>query len=351
MQMAQMKRAQAQGETDRGALMQAPNFGAPTAPNMAPTPENAAQLKAPSQFDQASKMVEYLRGKGVSQASMKPYLEQMEKFRPKGKADQQLVKLPDGSLGMINIMDDGSSQVVPYTPAEKQREVNLGDRVGMVGEYTGKQGSSFGMGIGPDAIMRDLTTKRGQNMTDSRMRDQNAITLQGQQQQVVETPNGPILVNKRDATSKPVTTPSGAPVMGDAQMKRQSGAKNVLSLLDEAEQHLQGSTNSFAGAGTDFALRGIGVATPGAQKIAALKTIEGALLSQMPRMEGPQSNYDVQMYKQAAGQLGDPTIPTEVKQIAIDTIRKIQQKYEGGSANNFSAGQVRRYNPATGKIE
>lgn len=338
MQIEAAHHAQRQAEADREAYAGAPDFAAPRAPNMAPTPENAAQLKKPSPFDSAASMVDYLRSKKVSPQYIKPYLDQMEKFRPKAKADQQIVTMPDGSLGLLNLMDDGSHQVVPYTPAEKQKEVNLGDRVGMVGEYSGKQGSSFGMGIGPDSIMRDVTTRRGQDMQDSRSRDLNAITQQGNQRQIIETPSGPRLVDKRTGQAMPVMDSGGKQVPGDAQMKREQGAKQVLDLLKDAERHLATATNSYVGAGYDIGHQVVGHATEGAKSIAALKTIEGALLSQMPRMEGPQSNYDVQMYKQAAGQLGDPTIPREIKQQAILQIKAIQQRYAGGQSAPSGGG-------------
>lgn len=46
-------------------------------------------------------------------------------------------------------------------------------------------------------------------------------------------------------------------------------------------------------------------------------------------MEGPQSNYDVQNYRQAAANLGDPTVPSEMKSAALETIREIQSRYAG----------------------
>jgi hypothetical protein len=139
LQLDQLRQTQADEQAYRGALQSAPNVAAPRAPNMAPTPENAANLKAPNPYEQARQMVEYLRSKGVSEKYIKPYADQMKDLRPKFKADQQLVKLPDGSLGLLNMGEDGSTQVVPYTPAEKNREVNLGGSVELRGEYSGSR--------------------------------------------------------------------------------------------------------------------------------------------------------------------------------------------------------------------
>lgn len=347
-QTAALRRAAAQEERDRSMLAEAPSFGSPTAPNMAPTPENAAQLKRPSPFEQSSKMVEYLRGKGVSPQYMKPYIEQMEKFRPKAKADQQVVKMPDGSLGLINIMDDGTSQVVPYTPAEEQKSADTGQATQLYGKFSGLPGQRFQNTVSPNTAFTGGVTMRGQDLTDARAREMNAINREGQQSQIVNDPNlGIQIVNKANKTATPaVSAATGQQLPSENQAKRAAGAQNVMGLLADAEKHLPDATNSIPGVAYDYGMRGFGHATEGAKATASLQAIEGALLSQMPRMEGPQSNYDVQNYKRAAGQIGDPTLPRETRQAAIDTIRTIQARYANGPT-----GGNRRYNPQTGKIE
>ncbi len=149
-QLQQARQGLQDEEAYRGAMQGAPSFAAPQSPSMSPTPENAAQLKRPDLSQQLAAKVEYLESKKVPEKYIKPYRDELIKLRPKGKADQQLITLPDGSLGMVNIMDDGSTQILPYKPAEKQRDVNLGGSVSMVGEYSGKQGQSFGKSMSPE---------------------------------------------------------------------------------------------------------------------------------------------------------------------------------------------------------
>jgi hypothetical protein len=48
-----------------------------------------------------------------------------------------------------------------------------------------------------------------------------------------------------------------------------------------------------------------------------------------PRMEGPQSDKDVALYRQMSGQIGDPTVPGAIKQAALETIRGLHEKYAG----------------------
>ena len=85
----------------------------------------------------------------------------------------------------------------------------------------------------------------------------------------------------------------------------------------------------------------VGVSTEGAQNIASLKTVEAGLILNMPRLEGPQSNLDQQLYREAAGQIGDPTTPAETKKAAIKTLRTIQNRYPDAFGNLQNHSQQR----------
>ena len=82
-------------------------------------------------------------------------------------------------------------------------------------------------------------------------------------------------------------------------------------------------------------------ATPaGAEAAQALKAVGGALVSKMPRMEGPQSDKDTQNYKEMAGLVGDPTIPIPRRVAALKEVEKLWQKYEGGGTKEASGVRV-----------
>jgi hypothetical protein len=115
--------------------------------------------------------------------------------------------------------------------------------------------------------------------------------------------------------------------------RRAAQARNTLQILDEADKLIDEATGSLAGAGRDIIARGVGNATPGAQAIARLKVVETNLMLNMPRMEGPQSDRDVQLYREAAGQIGDPTVPRETKRAALQTIRSLNERYAAGPAS------------------
>jgi hypothetical protein len=130
--------------------------------------------------------------------------------------------------------------------------------------------------------------------------------------------------------------PAGKRWTNDGQLEDMPGAtqkvtdaKEVLQILDQAEPLLDKSTGSYAGVARDEIGRVFGVSTEGAKAAASLKALQGTLVSKMPKMSGPQSDKDVQLYKEMAGQIGDPTIPAELKRAAMATIRQINEKYAG----------------------
>jgi len=124
--------------------------------------------------------------------------------------------------------------------------------------------------------------------------------------------------------------------------KRTQSANDSLSLLDDAEKLIPLSTGSGVGTIYDKASGFFGVTNQGAQAGAQLSTIAGQLVAKMPRMEGPQSDRDVQMYKDMAGNLADTTRPREERMAALQTLRRLQQKYAGQQAQSpVQTGPVR----------
>jgi hypothetical protein len=125
----------------------------------------------------------------------------------------------------------------------------------------------------------------------------------------------------------------------EAEAKKGPAGRNVLSILNEIEpldetgkpipgkSLLEQSTGSGIGAATDWAAKQFGFVTPGSEAIAKLKPYESMLVSAMPRMEGPQSDRDVHLYREAAGQVADPTIPVPLRRAAMESLRTLNAKY------------------------
>lgn len=199
--------------------------------------------------------------------------------------------------------------------------IDLGDKI-TFGLPT--VGASFKKGFSPS----DQVTMRGQNMTDSRSREQNAISRLGQQTQVINDPNqGVLLVDKATGLTRKTFDQNGQTIPSEAQSKKTAAANNVIPILDQADKLINDATGSYGGMAFDKATQLFGGSTKGAESIAQLKVLEGALMMNQPRMEGPQSDKDVAMYRQMAGQLGDPTVPANIKRAALKQIRTLNEKY------------------------
>lgn len=125
-----------------------------------------------------------------------------------------------------------------------------------------------------------------------------------------------------------------------AILTRALNAEGINDILDIADPLIDEATGSGTGAGRDKLAAFFGVSTTGAQAIAQLLPLQAAIMLRQPRMEGPQSDRDVQLYREAAGQLGDPFVPNETKKAAIRTIRRIQSAYKDDPTGGGSAGEM-----------
>jgi hypothetical protein len=119
-----------------------------------------------------------------------------------------------------------------------------------------------------------------------------------------------------------------------------SNAGTVTAMLDIADPLIDAATGSLAGASRDKLAAVFGAAPQGAQAIAQLKVLQAGLMTNMPRMEGPQSDRDVQLYREAAGQIGDPMVPKEIKKAAVEAIRTIQERYKDRAASVGGASKA-----------
>lgn len=270
------------------------------------------------------------------------YFERAEKLRPKLKEQRTLTV--DGKRVMANVFEDGTTQQLDgFAPdLEKLHFANTGGATVGQDQYTGQVRSTIRNTQSPESVASVAATMRGQNMSDSRARDLNEITKQGQRSQIINDPTqGPIVVDKGTGQARQVTL-NGQAVPGEAVAKREASAKNLIPLLKSAAGLIDGATGSYIGAGTDQTARLFGTATAGAQNIAQLKVLEGNIMMAQPRMEGPQSNMDVALYRQMAADIGDPTVPAPTKKVALKGVYDLYKKYDpdAGKEGNPFASEV-----------
>ena len=124
---------------------------------------------------------------------------------------------------------------------------------------------------------------------------------------------------------------------GAAQAERSTDANNTLDLLAQAEPLIDRATGSLIGSVGDTVAGAFGRSTEGAQATAALQTLAGQLIGKMPRFEGPQSDKDVLLYRQMAGDLANSNLPRETRKAALAQIRQLNEKAAGQQSSSRTA--------------
>jgi len=131
-----------------------------------------------------------------------------------------------------------------------------------------------------------------------------------------------------------------------AKAKKERGMQGLGGVIDEARKIMTGTaidqqgnpirtplpTQSLGGAAVDFVSGIFGGSPEGAAQADQLKVLGGALVMSMPRMEGPQSDRDVQVYREMAGQVGDNYLPISRRLKALDMVEALYRKYDRTSS-------------------
>jgi hypothetical protein len=148
-----------------------------------------------------------------------------------------------------------------------------------------------------------------------------------------------------------------------AQQKTERGMQGIGNVIDNARSILQGKakdeqgnpikaplpTQSYGGALQDILASTYGGAPQGSAQADRLKVLGGALTMAMPRMEGPQSDRDMQLYREMSGQIGDNTLSVARRLEALSQVEALYRKYDKTSpvapaafVEQPPAGAVRR---------
>lgn len=191
-------------------------------------------------------------------------------------------------------------------------------------------------------------TKYTANQATQRTEKEIAAEKAKGKQQLI---NGLVYTVYPDGTADPFIDPKTrqqATSLGDGSGNKNSPqqetkrAQNVLSLTQQAEQILSSGKATGSGIGSllDTGASWFGVSTEGAQGTAQLSTIAGQLVAQMPRMEGPQSDRDVQMYKQMAGDLSNASLPVATRMAALRQMQALNEKYLNNGTGGYPAASA-----------
>ncbi len=156
--------------------------------------------------------------------------------------------------------------------------------------------------------------------------------------EVKETAGGLVRVNKYTGDVMPVTM-GGQTVQGkqaasvsavDRKMQQEAivadkDYQNSLDAASQAQSLLDRATGSGLGRARDQAYAMFGESTEGAKAAAQLKVVAGKLVAAVPKFSGPQSDADVKLYREMAGQVGDETLPVETRRAALSTVMELQK--------------------------
>jgi hypothetical protein len=123
-------------------------------------------------------------------------------------------------------------------------------------------------------------------------------------------------------------------------VNNQAFADSSYSLIKPISDEIKRSTGSGIGAGVDVLAGKLGASTKGAQSIAKLEVLSYPILANVPRFEGPQSDYDVQLYRQAAGDFANASKPVATRLAALDAMVSILKKYDKAGKNDWSFGSA-----------
>jgi hypothetical protein len=227
----------------------------------------------------------------------------------------------------------------------------------------------YGLPIAGGAISKtptfaDITSQGQLNVARQKLaQEAQGVTYQQDAQgNIIALPSR--LTSGAVPVAMPVTGEGGAPVKGKpsafaektAAQKVQMGkdlnfAITQLSDITKDGGLIDQSTGSGIGRGVDIGAGLFGQATKGAIAIGKIAPVADLVLKMVPRFEGPQSNKDTQSYKEAAGQLADPTLPTAIRKEAGKTVLRLMKERQGQfvtsdmAAEGVGGGGVDTSNP------
>jgi hypothetical protein len=159
------------------------------------------------------------------------------------------------------------------------------------------------------------------------------------------------VIGKPGAVGKPSATFEKTKALQAQQSKDFTLLSKELESVTKDGGLIDQSTGSGAGRLRDVAAGFVGQSTTGSEAIARLKPIADMALKMVPRFEGPQSDKDTLSYREAAGQLADPSIPTATRKAAGRELMRLMKERKGqfvteSMANEgIGAGGVDTSNP------
>ena len=142
--------------------------------------------------------------------------------------------------------------------------------------------------------------------------------------------------------ARAVDTSKADVVRDSAVIADQKSARKFLSILDQVDEVFKMKpTDSGLGSIRDSAMGFFGGSTKAGEAAQRLKALGGWLTANVPRMEGPQSNFDVANYQLMEADVANDKLPLERRLAAAQTIRQmltpLAGQGQGGATGSWGA--------------
>jgi hypothetical protein len=276
----------------------------------------------------------------------KKYVDDVARNLSADPSDSNIIKHAQG-------IQQGNFSAELKSWAADQEKILLGMKPDQRKAYLEKSGATAGDFVSAANNAATVAEQaRGHTMTNARegQRIANAENPNVVARQVVGE-NG--TVTNFNKFGKVIGTVEGAGKQSATYAKTEAQKKTLGKDLDLAISELANvtkdgglidqSTGSYIGKGVDIGARAFGKATSGDIAAGKLAPIADLALKMVPRFEGPQSNADTTSYKQAAGQLADTTLPTEIRKEAGKEVLRLMKARK----NQFITSDMASGNTAT----
>lgn len=178
-----------------------------------------------------------------------------------------------------------------------------------------------------------LTTPIGEMQSQQRVREKAQTERIQTQEEAIR------------AEQKPPAEAKGK--VAAADVTNQKIADDTYKLVQPIAELIKQSTGSGFGAGVDALAGTFGISPKGAQAIAQLQVLGTKLIQNVPRFEGPQSDRDTQLYRDAAGDVANAKLPRENRIAALKAIIELMKGYDKSGKNDWTYGQQRKPNVTT----
>jgi len=144
-----------------------------------------------------------------------------------------------------------------------------------------------------------------------------------------------------------VEVPGYTPVPRSGAGRKPVDPKKVNQILDEIEKVIPQTSGGAVGGALNWLKGQANISDPTTQANTKISAAGASLMMNMPRMEGPQSDKDVALYREQIGKLNDPRTPRGDKKAAVAIIRALNKQYASQNAETASTKGVSRVGQAT----